>query len=557
MRSQGVLVFALFFPLSKTKSFQPNGIFACREGCVMPRQQSGAVALCAQETEWETFFRLITHDDRNSYYVVSSDAGESWTDTAVKKESLPALGFNAKANYYMTHNGFTSCCRKAEGVRQLNALFFDLDCHDRPAAETRSIVKKAIATLRAAVHHNDLPHPTMLIDSGRGVQLFYVLERSIPCQISHKTSYEKSLWLFQHVQKGLANILHTVLAGVAGISVDRATFDVSRVSRIPGTFNTKAGRFATLVNHADNFYSLSDLGRFVAQKQAASEAPLRKSFARSATVLSYQPLMMSRLGKLMELQKHRQFDCSGTRELMSFVFYNTAVQIYSRPDAVERLHAFNGKFTHPLAKQELKGIVDSVDSVTNMRGERGYYLIGAKRLTELLALTTEEILALNFFESKRDIQRRESKRQTAEKRKERNLKIVNLRSDGFTHKEIAQELHCSVRTVASVLHDAALTKQRGKRSYSYTANKDSLYNIISKISYNKKHPIQCNFLSYESMEWLPRALQPVFSSLGTPMTKTSFPVTFVTIQEVLIRYFSELLRAFNSLLLLRYVRLLC
>ena len=525
----------------------------------MPQQHFSTAVACAEASEWEVFYRLITHDDRNSYYVVSSDASGSWADTAVKKESLPALGFNATANFYMTHNGFTSCCRKADQTRQLNALFFDLDCHDRPATETRGIVSETIQAIEDAVHNGVLPEPTMLIDSGRGIQLFYVLERSIPCRIAQNNANEKGIALFQHVQKQLASVIGTVIKHVDGIAVDQATFDASRVSRIPGTYNVKAKQFARLVHAADRFYSLSYLAGFTARfaVRTLSAQKNRRAFGRATAIVKYQPLMISRLGKLIELQKHRRYNCEGTRELMSFVFYNTAVQIYSRANAVERLRAFNARFTTPLLASELKGIVSSVDSVVNVRGEQGYYLIGAQRLTELLALTPQEIAAVNFFESRRAIQRKEAKRATARNRKERNNRILELHTQGFTQAAIANAVSCSARTVASVLKTARQHKQQA-----------AIYNKLIGNRYNNKQSILCNFLSYESLKCCgsPKlTLAPSFQkqaflssfpvgSFLSFMTKTLCSTTFVTSQRVptvvLYRSYAELRFA-----LMRFVRL--
>lgn len=514
----------------------------------MPRQQTSAAALYAQESQWETFCRLITHDDRNSYYIVSSYADGSWTDTAVKKDALAALGFNQRASFYMTHNGFTSRCRKSDQVRQLNALFFDLDCHDQSPEDTQATVHATLQLLSRAVDENQLPQPTMTINSGRGVQLFFVLDRSVPYRFEHGLVNEKGIRLFDLVQKGLADILERLVVSIPGIDVDRATFDVSRVSRIPGTFNNKAGRFATLDQHANAFYSLSDLYAFVLQQRGRElhAQALRRNSSRSGNVMHYQPLLMSRLNKIIELQKYRNFDCSGTRELMSFVFYNTAVQIYQREDAKERLAAFNARFANPLADCELKGIVSSVDEVVNVRGEKGYYLIGAKRLVELLALTTKELTALNFFESKRSIERSEQKRLTAQRRLERNNAIVEFRQQGHTQAQIAQLVGCSLRTVAYVL------KREGQTT---TRNKQVTHNIIPIIRYNKKQRSLCNFLSYESMECSFSLHEGFSSNLSTSstysyglfsgrcfrlsdyaMTKTPFTLISVSFQGALVSW---------------------
>ena len=515
MRSQGALVFALFFSLSKTEyvRLESDRVSAGREGCSMPQPPVGATVSHVQESEWEIFRTLITHDDRNSYYVVSSDASGSWEDTAVKSESLSAIGFNAKSAYYMTHNGFTSACRKSEQVRQLNTLFFDLDCHDRDLQETRAIVSQTLDTLKQAVGGGTLPQPTMTIDTGRGVQLFYILTRSIPYRVSANGQVNiKSVKLFENVQKRMASLLDSVVSSIRGISVDRATFDVSRVSRIPGTFNAKAGRYASLCDYSfDALYSLSKLSGLIPARaeQPNCKTNLKRAFQKTSSIINYQPLLESRLAKIIELQKLRNFNCEGNRELMSFVFYNTAVQVYPHEIAQQKLSSFNNNFINPLNVSELNGITKSVDSVTNMRGEQGYYLIGANRLRELLAMTLEEEVAINFFESKRSVLRKEAKRITKEKRDQRNARIVTLyRQGSHTYASIAKQVMCSVRTVATVIS-----------SYKQNQHQRVLVNLTR---YNKNILDACNFLSYEFKECLlsqsPRFL--VASSYCSSLTET-------------------------------------
>lgn len=515
MRSQGVLVFALFFSLSKTEyiRLESDRVSAGCEGCSMPQPPVGAKVSHVQESEWEIFRTLITHDDRNSYYVVSSDASGSWEDTAVKSESLSAIGFNTKSAYYMTHNGFTSACRKSEQVRQLNTLFFDLDCHDRGLQETRAIVSQTLDTLKQAVGGGTLPQPTMTIDTGRGVQLFYVLTRSIPYRVSANGQVNiKSVKLFENVQKRMASLLDSVVSSIKGISVDRATFDVSRVSRIPGTFNAKAGRYASLCNYSfDALYSLSKLSGLIPARaeQPNCKTNLKRAFKKTPSIINYQPLLKSRLTKIIELQKLRNYNCEGNRELMSFVFYNTAVQVYPHEIAQQKLSSFNNNFINPLNISELNGITKSVDSVTNMRGEQGYYLIGANRLRELLAMTLKEEVAINFFESKRSVLRKEAKRITKEKRDQRNARIVTLyRQGSHTYASIAKQVMCSVRTVATVIS-----------SYKQNQHQRVLVNLTR---YNKIVLDACNFLSYEFKECLlsqsPRFL--VTSSYCSSLTET-------------------------------------
>ena len=482
----------------------------------MPQPPVGATVSHVQESEWEIFRTLITHDDRNSYYVVSSDASGSWEDTAVKSESLSAIGFNAKSAYYMTHNGFTSACRKSEQVRQLNTLFFDLDCHDRDLQETRAIVCQTLDTLKQAVGDGILPQPTMTIDTGRGVQLFYVLTRSIPYRVSANGQVNiKSVKLFENVQKRMASLLDSVVSSIRSISLDRATFDVSRVSRIPGTFNAKAGRYASLCDYSfDALYSLSKLSELIPARteQPSYKTNLKCVSKKTSSIINYQPLLKSRLAKIIELQKLRNFNCEGNRELMSFVFYNTAVQVYPHEVAQQKLSSFNHNFINPLNISELNGITKSVDTVTNMRGEQGYYLIGANRLRELLAMTLEEEVAINFFESKRSVLRKEAKRITKEKRDQRNARIVTLfRQGSHTYASIAKQVMCSVRTVATVIS-----------SYKQNQHQRGLVNVSR---YNKKVLDACNFLSYEFKECLLSQSLRFFVTPGYSFLTGTFPAS--------------------------------
>ena len=318
--------------------------------------------------------------------------------------------------------------------------------------------------------------------------------------------------LFENVQKRMASLLDSVVSSIRGISVDRATFDVSRVSRIPGTFNAKARRYASLCDYSfDALYSLSKLSGLIPARaeQPNCKTNLKRAFQKTSSIINYQPLLESRLTKIIELQKLRNFNCEGNRELMSFVFYNTAVQVYPHEIAQQKLSSFNNNFINPLNVSELNGITKSVDSVTNMRGEQGYYLIGANRLRELLAMTLEEEVAINFFESKRSVLRKEAKRITKEKRDQRNARIVTLyRQGSHTYASIAKQVMCSVRTVATVIS-----------SYKQNQHQRVLVNLTR---YNKNILDACNFLSYEFKECLlsqsPRFL--VASSYCSSLTET-------------------------------------
>ena len=430
-------------------------------------------AVCApqQESEQEIFLRTLLHDDRNSFYVLSTDEGGRWEDVPVRRAQLAALPLgmgapSSAASYYITHNGFADRRRKLESCRQVNAMFFDLDCHGAAGFECRRLVDEAHRLVVAAAEAGALPRPTMVVDSGRGLHLYYVLERSIPCRLRVGGSMqpnEKALAYFRDVQLRLADVLDEVLAGLDGVDVDRAVFDCTRVSRIPGTYNAKAGRRARLLSADGGYWQLGDLARYRAHA-AVSPSPAALPAAQpqhtpAGTLVRFDRLMASRLRKVAELQEHRGYACEGNRELMCFVYYNTAVQLYERPEAFRRLGAFNARFKRPLSCDELAGVRSAVDGVVNVKGERGHYILSAQTLVRLLALTPAEIEATRFFTSKRAAERAEAKRTTRAKREDRDQRICNLYATGeLTQVQVAQAVGCSVRTVSKAVKAAGMAR---------------------------------------------------------------------------------------------------
>ena len=417
------------------------------------------------ESERETFFHILLHDDWNSFYAISAIKNGIWTDMAYKASVLPLLTFDPLTNYYVSHHGFNGKRRLANRTRQLNALFFDLDCHRAPETERESLIDAVLERIMDAVQENRMPNPTLIVDSGRGVQLYYVLERSIPYRFRGTgETNKKGIDFYKDVQRRLADVIEEQMEGMPLVDMDRRVFDESRVGRIPGTYNTKAGRNARLVNASEVYYHLPDLASYKPKKALHRVIPGKDKRQKPAFVMKFHPLMMSRLNKIVELQEYRDFDCEGSRELMCFVFYNTAVQIYSPEDAKSRLTLFNDSFKKPLPQSELNGVIRAVSEVVNVKGERGYYVLKADTLARLLALTEKEMLDLQFFASKRMVERMEAKRKTKEKRGKRDEQIIDLyQAGGMTQQEVAKATGCSPRTVHSVLKSAGLT-QRHKAS---------------------------------------------------------------------------------------------
>lgn len=409
--------------------------------------------------ERDTFFRALFHDDRNSSYALATCIDGTWRESMHKHSHLSFIGAPSNGSLYVSVNGFSGDRRRLDSLRQINALFFDLDCHESSRSQTDNAIRNAIETINEAVRIEKLPRPTLTVDSGRGLHLYYVLNRSIPYRCSANGPVnEKALGLFQFVQQKLSRTLSQLMEPIDCIDVDEKVFDFTRVSRVPGSFNPAAQRYARLLSSSDSYYDLSELNAKLGGFAKDVVSPEMRHSTNAIFSKKHgddSPLLRSRLANVISLQTLRNFDCEGSRELMCFIFYNTAVQLVGPSDASRQLCSFNSRFTQPLSQAELDSVVRSVDRVVNVRGQRGYYVLSAKKIVEMLALTEQEKIKIRFHSSTRSIIREKAKEATASRRALRDKRITNLyRSGDFTQNEIAQRVGCSLRTVANVLSRA-------------------------------------------------------------------------------------------------------
>lgn len=398
----------------------------------------------------QAFLDAITHDDRNSYYIVARrkglSGGESaWDSFATKAECLPDYGFSDKLDCYMTLNGFTSPSgRESQNCRQVNCVFADIDCHDLPDVDFEAI-EKFVDVLRGAFDGEDatIPEPTLITFTGRGVHLIYVLDRSIPCNLAGGARSDRALKLYDDICRRLDGALTDLLAKSSfDGKVDGCVHDLTRLIRVPGTRNSVNDEICRVVYNSGKYPSLSEMSAFLPGRRDSQCS--RRS---SVNQINLDVLLSSRLESLRLLRDARGSEARGTRELMRFVYYNTAVQVCgSRGEAVSSLLDYNAGFSDPLVVGELTGIIRSVNRT-------GYYRFGKAKLISKLCLS--EIEQKLFFSSTRAVKGAEMRAERAANREKRNSEIRRLYETGeYTQKEVAELTGCCERTVRNVLKGA-------------------------------------------------------------------------------------------------------
>ena len=273
------------------------------------------------------WFSTLTLDDRRSNYIYCDvDSSGAWHERPCSVASGLPVGHGNHAQY-ASINGFSGKRRITDQCRQINALFFDIDIHggeDLPSAVEGKVASVAEAVCKA-VSSGLLPSPTMTVDSGRGLHLYYVLERSSSYRTRSGNRNTAGIRLIERANRGIQDRLVRAVASLPYADVDPRTHDFARVARIPGSWNSAANRQCRLVDAGGPLWDLKQLAlRFGEAQKHVPHLPRPLSSRRADGARTQK----RRLREIRDLQRLRGYDCQGSRENMLFVFYNTATQIY-------------------------------------------------------------------------------------------------------------------------------------------------------------------------------------------------------------------------------------
>ena len=142
-------------------------------------------------------------------------------------ETATNLDIDGCDTYFALSTFTEDTSRKAENVRYIKALFLDLDCGQGKPYSTQT---NALTALSGFCKHYKLPTPTIAVNSGRGVHIYWVLTR--PCS--------RKEWL------PVAERLKAACTKYKLNADPVVTADAARILRIPNTHNFKSSPAANV-----------------------------------------------------------------------------------------------------------------------------------------------------------------------------------------------------------------------------------------------------------------------------------------------------------------------
>ena len=353
-------------------------------------------------------------------------------------------------NVYISINTFYSTFRRLEYLKELKAQFIDLDIY-----KTGFTKEQIIMHLEADYFNKSIPRPNLIIDSGRGLYLIWLLN-SVP---------SKALPLWKAIEEYLYSVLKP-------FGADRQALDPTRVLRVPGSINSKSNTTVKVIEQYDYIYDLREI-----QKEFLPELEERKANKKgrpSKTVFIHRErsLYYARIQDIIKLCELREYDLKGHRELILFLYrYYLCYFLEDTKKALEDVLELNREFVYPLSETEVIRATRSAEKVYLSKDKD--YKYKNETLIELLAITELEETHMSTIISNRESKRRrsirdekryqeklraEGKVSEKEKLSQRRAKIKDLLAEGLKQKDICLQLNISKDTY---IRDRKYLKEQG------------------------------------------------------------------------------------------------
>lgn len=283
---------------------------------------------------------------------------------------------------FFSQNTFYRKARRIETIRQLRSLYVDLDFYIFNYDPNWILGK-----LETEFYRQTIPEPNMIIFSGQGVVLIWMIE-PVPY---------KALPLWQAVQ----NYLIKELKPLGG---DPKAADAARIFRLAGTISSKNGNQVNVQYRHDYRYSLRDIQYdYLPELTPKRERkPGRKK--KILHLFNVYTLHNARLRDLAELVRLREGEVDGHREIILFLYRYWSCCFTGDPqEALQQTLDFNHTFTRPLSQREASKATESAQKAWEAKSDKqadelaksmGYpgagYRISNAKLIDWLDISPEE-----------------------------------------------------------------------------------------------------------------------------------------------------------------------
>lgn len=372
-----------------------------------------------------------------------------------------------EADVFVTPNTMYRKQRRVSNIRQFRALFQDLDIHKLGYNK-----EEVVWSIYIMAYENKIPMPTMIVDSGRGLHIYWKI----------KNAPYGALNTWQELQDYLYYQLRSLEA-------DKKALDGARVLRLPNTLNSRENALCkVLVLNDDIEYSMYDLREtylnYSVSKQLQfqeTKTVKKKTKAINNKFFNSYSLHMARVEDIETLCKLRNYNVKGYRNMIIHCYaYWKGIYIRDIEELENEVIELNNSFLDPMKETEIRAVLrcipKAIEKFINyeqgirngedkrvskgMRDKEGYWYKN-ETLIDRLDITTEEQRHMKTIIGTQEKYRRNNERRTPRNengltKKQQELadlknKVLERREQGLSIRKIAENLGKSKGTIENIL----------------------------------------------------------------------------------------------------------
>lgn len=392
---------------------------------------------------------LETLHSNSKGWITRAEINNGYNQWHYKYKDLIGQEFD-KENVYISLNTFYSTYRRIEYLKELKAQFIDLDIY-----KTKFTKEQILMNLEENYFNKSIPRPNLIVDSGRGLYLIWLLN-SVP---------SKALPLWKAIEEYLYSVLKP-------FGADRQALDPTRVLRVPGSINSKSNSVVKILDEYDYIYDLREIQNEFLPELDERVKKRRGRPKKTVFIHRERSLYYARIQDITKLCELRKYDLKGHRELILFLYrYYLCYFLEDTQKALEDVLELNSMFIYPLSEKEVTRSTRSAEKVYLDKNKD--YKYKNSTLIDLLEISEDEEKYMTTIISNKELKRRnneynkkkykeklkeEGKLTAKEKVSQRRAKIKDLLEEGLKQKDICLQLNISKRTYIS---DRQYLKEQG------------------------------------------------------------------------------------------------
>lgn len=395
-------------------------------------------------TECVAYANHLYANDLEGYLQLASITGKdrNFRGSYITGQALNSLdGLAGEVDRFITPNSYYRPQRLSQNIRHFRSLFIDLDLDGYGKAE-------AVYNVVLLAEKGAIPEPTMVVDSGRGIHLYWRVEHA-PASAA---------WTWQELQDYLYKQLRH-------LGADPKATDSARLLRLPGTINSRNGALSRILAVSDKKYSMRELrDKYLSWEHKTTKAKKKQTSSGTVSyIFNPYTLHRARLDDLLTICKLRNFHVTGYRNSILHLYaYWQGITMRDDQELKDAVVALNNRFTEPLKPTEVRAIIRCIPKVVKSflepsDGLETGYNYSNNRLIEMLEIDEREQRHLKTIIGKDEKYRRNNARRTPrneagltpreQQAKETKTKILELRERGLTVKQIADEIGLTIEGV--------------------------------------------------------------------------------------------------------------